>query len=282
MIITTPQEPAATSIDRTAIRSLGSTVAVFAHPDDEAYIAGGVLAALRDLGQRVVCVTATRGDAGNGLHDAGAAAARTALAAQRTDELARTLAVLGVEEHHWLDYPDGRLDGVPESEAVERLVRVLAAVQPRTVLSFGPDGFTGHPDHCTVARWTERAVARTGPQPQLLQAVTTQAVLDDSRDVNDAFEIFVWGRPPVVAEADLDLQLRLDGAHLARKVAALREQHSQTAALVEAIGDDRYARWVRVESFRRADVPTRPAIEGQARGQTSSVRRSAGSISGFG
>ena len=241
-----------TFIDRAEIRALGTTVAVFAHPDDEAYLAGGALASLRDLGQRVVCVTATRGDAGNGLHENGEPAARAALAALRTKELAQALAVLGVVEHHWLDYPDGALDAVPEPEAVDRLCRLLAEVQPTTVLSFGPDGWTGHPDHRAVARWTELAVRRTRPRPQLLQAVTTQAELDDSRDVNDRFAIFVWGSPPVVAPGDLAVRLRLDGAELGRKVAALREQPSQTAALVDAIGVDRFARWVRVESFRRA------------------------------
>ena len=37
---------------------------VWAHPDDETYLAGGLSAALTDAGQRVVCVTATRGEAG--------------------------------------------------------------------------------------------------------------------------------------------------------------------------------------------------------------------------
>jgi len=241
-----------TSTDRAEIHALGTTVAVFAHPDDEAYLAGGVLAALRDLGQRVVCVTATRGDAGNGLHEKGAPAARAALAALRTEELAQTLSVLGVVEHRWLDYPDGALQSLPELQAVDRLHRLLAEVQPTTVLSFGPDGWTGHPDHRAVARWTELAVRRTRPRPQLLQAVTTQAELDDSRDVNDRFAIFVWGSPPVVAPEDLAVRFRLDGNELGRKVAALREQPSQTAAIVDAIGVDRFARWVRVESFRRA------------------------------
>ena len=237
---------------RPDIRTLGTTAAIFAHPDDEAYLAGGVLAALSELGERVACVTATRGDAGNGLHEGGDDEARKALAATRTDELARALAVLGVSEHHWLDYPDSRCADVDLEEAVGRLTRLLDQVQPRTVLSFGPDGYTGHPDHSAVARWTELAVARCQVRPRLLQAVTTQADLDAGRDVDDAFQVFVWGYPPVVAPADLALRWELDGPELVRKVAALREQHSQTAELVEAIGVERFARWVRAESYREA------------------------------
>ena len=234
------------------LRGLGTTVAIFAHPDDEAYLAGGLLAALRDLDQRVVCVTATRGDAGNGLHDDGAEEARSALAATRTVELAAALDVLGVIEHHWLDYPDSACSAVDLEEAVDRLHRIIADVQPTTVLGFGPDGFTGHPDHRAVSRWAELAVARCDPVPQLLQAVTTQVDLDAGRAINDAFDVFVWGYPAIVAEDDLALRLVLDGSGLARKVAALVAQPSQTAGLIDAIGLDRFAAWVRAESFRRA------------------------------
>lgn len=241
------------------IRALGTTVAIFAHPDDETYLAGGVLAALRDLGQRVVCVTATRGDAGNGLHEDGALPARAALAATRTDELSRALSVLGVVEHHWLDYPDFQCATVDVAEAVGRLERLLTDIRPPTVLGFGPDGFTGHPDHCAVSRWTELAVARCRPQPRLLQAVTTQTDLDSGRDVNDVFQIYVWGRPRTVPEHELAVHLVLDGTALSRKVAALREQDSQTADLVGAIGVDRFARWIRAESFLDTGVVGFPA-----------------------
>ena len=71
---------------------------VWAHPDDETYLVGGLSAALTDAGQRVVCVTASRGEAGGTDPD---------LADIRTAELDTALALLGVTEHHWLDYPDG-------------------------------------------------------------------------------------------------------------------------------------------------------------------------------
>ena len=97
------------------------------------------------------------------------------------------------------------------------------------------------------ARWP-----RTSTRPRLLQAVTTQTDIDAGRDVNDAFQIYVWGRPPTVARTDLAFRLELDGSDLQRKVAALRAQHSQTAELVQAIGVDRFARWISTESYREA------------------------------
>ena len=43
---------------------LGTVMTIWAHPDDETYLVGGLAAALTDAGHRVVCVTATRGEAG--------------------------------------------------------------------------------------------------------------------------------------------------------------------------------------------------------------------------
>ena len=96
-------ETRATPYDATA---LGTVLTVWAHPDDEAYLAGGLLAASRDVGNRAVCVTATRGEAADPQADA---AERAALAGVRTAELETALGVLGVVEHHWLDLPDGGL-----------------------------------------------------------------------------------------------------------------------------------------------------------------------------
>ena len=43
---------------------LGTVLGIWAHPDDEAFLSAGLMAAARDAGQRVVCVTATLGEHG--------------------------------------------------------------------------------------------------------------------------------------------------------------------------------------------------------------------------
>ena len=231
---------------------LGTTLAVWAHPDDETYLAGGLLAALREAGQRVVCVTATRGEAGNGLDAGGTQADRSSLARTRTTELNGALEVLGVVEHRWLDYQDTRCMDVDVEEPVDRLLRILTEVRPDTVVSFGPDGFTGHRDHRAVAHWAQLAVERCRPSPRLLQAVATQRDLDAGRDVDERFDVYAEGSPPAVDEEDLAVRLVLEGQERTRKVAALRRQSSQTAELVAAIGIERFSRWVSTESFREA------------------------------
>ena len=70
--------------------------------------------------------------------------------------------MLGVTEHHWLDYPDGGCADVDQDEAVRRVTEVMADVQPDTVLTFGPDGMTGHDDHKAACRWATEAFDAVG------------------------------------------------------------------------------------------------------------------------
>jgi LmbE family N-acetylglucosaminyl deacetylase len=250
---------------------LGVTVAVFAHPDDEAYLAGGVLASLRDAGQRVVCVTATRGEAGNGLHAGGTPEQRAALAAVRSAELAAALDILGVTEHRWLDYSDGELDAVDPGGAVARVVEVLDAVAAETVVSFGPDGITGHPDHCTVAAWAALAVDRARRRPRLLQAVVTESDARAWAGIDAELDVYALGGPRVVADDEPALRFALPPDLLARKVAALRAQASQTAGVVQTLGEERFATWVGVESFAYAeDQPYGPVSGGVSRSSAAS------------
>ena len=52
-------------MNRYDIVALGTILSIWAHPDDEAFLAGGIMAMAVDEGSRVVCVTATRGEAGS-------------------------------------------------------------------------------------------------------------------------------------------------------------------------------------------------------------------------
>ena len=67
--------------------------------------------------------------------------------------------MLGVRHHHCLGYPDGGLVDVDPGSAVARLTALIDQVQPDTIVTFGPDGFTGHPDHRAVGHWATQAAA---------------------------------------------------------------------------------------------------------------------------
>ncbi len=218
------------------LTDLGTLLTVWAHPDDETYLVGGLSAALTDAGQRVVCVTATRGEAGGTAAD---------LARIRTTELEAALDLLGVEEHHWLDYADGGCASVDDDEAAARIRAVVDEVRPDTVVTFGPDGFTGHPDHQAVSRWVDLALV--GRDVRLLHAVAREHRPDPELD--DDYGVFELGRPRVCADDELAVLLPVEGALLDRKVAALLAQESQTAGLVAAVGLPRFRAWVAAEAF---------------------------------
>ena len=218
----------------TGIDELGTVLMIWAHPDDETYLAGGVSALLTDAGHRVACITATRGEAGGDGH-------------VRTVELEDALDVLGVGEHHWLDYPDGGCADVDADEAVTRIRSIVDDVQPDTVLTFGPDGITGHPDHQTVSAWTDSALE--GHAARLLHAVERDRVIDQALD--EEFGVYELGLPRVCADDEIDLLLELEGPILDRKVRALLLQESQTGPLVDAVGEERFRAWVADEAFAR-------------------------------
>jgi LmbE family N-acetylglucosaminyl deacetylase len=240
---------------------LGTVLGVWAHPDDEAYLSGGLMAAAADGGARVVCVTATRGERGTPDPDDWPPAR---LAPLRDAELATSLAVLGVTDHCYLDYPDGECAGVPSTEAVDRLAEIITEIEPDTVLTFGPDGMTGHPDHRAVSAWTTSAVRRSQPgtAPRLLYATKTAPWSDRFDALHRALQVFPAGLPPRFPVDDVALNVDLPDDLLDRKVAALRAQASQVGPLVDAIGDELFRSWVANECFRAAPppVPTVPPV----------------------
>src|SRR3954469_13962289 len=149
---------------------LGTILSVWAHPDDETYLCGGLMARAVANGSRVVCVTATRGELGSPDEQRWPSGAP--LAAVRTKEMDAALAVLGVTEHHWLDYPDGGCAEVDQGEATRRITELMADVKPDTVLTFGPDGMTGHDDHISASRWTTEAFGQVAKDGATLHYAT--------------------------------------------------------------------------------------------------------------
>lgn len=229
---------------------LGTVLAVFAHPDDEAYLAGGLMARAADEGRRVVCVTATKGELGFPDDDPRPPDER---AAAREAELRACLDVLGVDEHHWMGYPDGGCADIDTSAPVERLCELLEEVRPDSVLTFGPDGQTYHPDHMAVSRWTTLAVRASGGRSSLLYAAMTPEWAQAFGEVVPLDQIMMTDDPlTTVPASELALWFVCDNDLAARKVAALRCQASQTEAFVQMAGLDVYTRLNRDEMFRAA------------------------------
>jgi LmbE family N-acetylglucosaminyl deacetylase len=129
---------------------------VLAHPDDESLGNGGILAKYAAEGVDTYLVTATRGErgwTGDPSEDPGP----EALGRVREAELREAARVLGVRELAFLDYVDGDLDKADPEEAISRIVGHIRRRRPHVVVTFGPDGAYGHPDHIAISQFTTAA-----------------------------------------------------------------------------------------------------------------------------
>lgn len=116
-------------------------LAVVAHPDDESFGLGALLAAFADAGSDVGLLCLTRGEAST-LHGVGGDLRRV-----RADELAAAGRILGVNRTVLLGYPDADLASVCRSRLVGEVVDAARVTRPDGLLAFDEDGVTGHPDH---------------------------------------------------------------------------------------------------------------------------------------
>ncbi len=134
-------------------------LAVLAHPDDESLGVGGTLARYAAEGVAVHVVTATLGDRGRyrGERDGPSHPGPEALARIREGELRAAIDVLGVRSLAVLGYGDGRLDEADPVEAIGRIAGEIRRVRPQVVITFGPEGAYGHPDHIAICQFATAA-----------------------------------------------------------------------------------------------------------------------------
>ena len=123
-------------------------IAVFAHPDDERVV-GPLLARLAREGRETHLVIAT--DGSKGIRDFFHVPAGPELAAIRTKEATCAANRLGVRQLHILSLPDGGLASFAVLGRLRpALVAIIDSVRPAAIITFGPEGGTGHPDHRLV------------------------------------------------------------------------------------------------------------------------------------
>jgi N-acetyl-1-D-myo-inositol-2-amino-2-deoxy-alpha-D-glucopyranoside deacetylase len=144
-----------------------SLMAIYAHPDDEAFGTGGTISRYASEGVKVYLVSATRGEAGE-ISDPSLATPET-LGCVREDELRCAAETMGVTQLVFLDYRDSGMAGTPENqdpsafinapaeEVVPRLVSLIRGLRPEVIMTFEPNGGYGHPDHIAIHKHTVAA-----------------------------------------------------------------------------------------------------------------------------
>lgn len=223
----------------------GPLLGVWAHPDDESYLAAGLMGRYADRGARVTSVTATLGELGFADDDERTHDQRRVT---RAAELQNALGVVGVDDLRVLGIPDGGCADAPRSALVDAIARVMVEIDPVLTVTFGPDGITGHADHIAVGAATTDAWRHVG-RGGLLYATKTKAHLREFADLHRQLRVFEV-EPRGVHERDLALSCRLSGAEVERKRIALAAHASQTTAIATAMGEHVYRRWWAHEAFR--------------------------------
>lgn len=214
------------------VKTLGTIMGVWAHPDDESWLSAGLMVAALQNGQEVVCITATRGEAG--LQNE-AKWPKSTLGKVRSLELAKALSILGVKHHHWLDYPDTACSSVVKDEASSRIGDLIAYYKPDSILTFGAEGWTGNPDHCAVSEWVGLAVASSEPKPQVYHAVITPKCYKSylkkaDKKLNIFYKI---NEPPVTLPENCDICFELPMDLCKLKCEALAAMPSQCERMYE-------------------------------------------------
>jgi LmbE family N-acetylglucosaminyl deacetylase len=210
----------------------GPLLLVFAHPDDESSSVAGTTAKYAQRGVPVDLICATRGEKGTRLDvppDVDTATAREA-------GLRLAAGVTGIRDIYFLGYSDGDLEKADVGEVADRVMNIMRQVQPEVVITFGPDGISGHPDHKAISRAATVAFERlteSADRPRKLYYVTIpeSALTEvDNQDVEGAVT-----RPDDEITTIIDISEYLD-----TKIRALEAHSSQQDA-----------RWL-AEMFRQA------------------------------
>jgi LmbE family N-acetylglucosaminyl deacetylase len=141
---------------------------LFAHPDDEVFCVGGTIARCADAGADTAIASLTRGEGGQ-IRDASRATRRT-LGAVRVEELNAAAAALRVGRVTALDLGDGQLERRPLDEVATVARGLIDQFAPDVVVTFGPDGAFGHPDHVMSCLATIEALRTMPEPPRLLHA----------------------------------------------------------------------------------------------------------------
>lgn len=243
---------------------------LLAHPDDEAFGAAGSFAFLTDHGAKVTLVDATRGEEGE-ISDPMLATPEN-LGEVREQELRTAMERVGVTDVRFLDYRDSGMAGTEQNknprafmnanpaDVAAQLRAIIDEIKPDAVLTFGPDGVYGHPDHKMISRTATAAVLTANWEtPALYYFVIAREFFEEmaARKVGpfasmDQSEVATMGTPSDEIDVWTDV-----APYVERKSAAIMAHRTQMgeggpmadlpANVVTAL--------MAVESFCRPDLP---------------------------
>ena len=220
-----------------------SILLVFAHPDDESFGPSGTVAKYRALGIPTDLICATRGEVGSRVD----VPAGVETGEAREAELRKAAAILGIRDLYFLDFTDGQLDKTDLSLITNKIFWVMEETLPEVVITFGPDGISGHPDHIAVGNSATDAFNRLTKKdrgPRKLYYVT----IPDSALPN-AEEMGIRTRPDGEVTTSIDIT---DFWDLKKKAIAVHQSQQDAREFIEMLNQIKSPELWMKEYFYRA------------------------------
>jgi len=164
-------------------------VAVFAHPDDEAFgPAGSLIHFAKKREVYLVCVT-------NGDRQ------------ERRGELLASAKILGIKRVDWLNFKDGNLCNNNYHKLAGKIEQKLRQYRPETVMTFEPKGVSGHIDHVAVSLVTTFVVKKLKFVKRLLYFCELKSTMQLLQKNFGEYFIYV---PPGYSRREIDLVINTE------------------------------------------------------------------------
>ena len=224
-----------------------SILLIFAHPDDESFGLGGTIAKYTHQGIPVDLICATRGEKGTRFK----VPAHIETGVARESELRTAGFVLGIRNIYFLDYIDGELDKLDTAQIAGKIIEIMKKVQPEVVITFGPDGITGHPDHITIGRAATRAFNQLKGTPFIPRKLYYAAI--PASEWPDASDSGVTTMPDEMVTTTIDTT-----GYLTKKIEAISAHRSQedTYEFLEMLKNDPESTFAKKEYIYLAQPKT--------------------------
>ncbi len=220
-------------------------LAVFAHPDDEAFGPGGTLAKYAAQGVEIHLLSATRGEAGTNTDvkykDLSKRVNRKInIGCLRERELLKSAGILGIKKVEFLNYIDGTLCNAIYHELAGRVIRKIQEFKPQVVLTTERLGISGHLDHIAVSMVTTYAFLKTSGPAKLYYHCLPKEMRDKMSD--DYFVYFPEGYRKEEITTRIDVS-----AYWKVRVMAMKAHRSQMKDVRNII--KRWEKWPKTDNF---------------------------------
>jgi N-acetylglucosamine malate deacetylase 2 len=212
------------------VAPIPAALAIVAHPDDESFGLGALLAGLVERGTQVSLLCFTRGE-GSTRDSPG-----RDLGARRAGELEAAAVRLGLSKVTLLDFRDGCLSSCPGDRLEHEIEEALGFAT--TLVVFEPSGVTGHPDHRAVTAAAERVAVGWGLN--LLEwGIGLEVAISLNREFRTTFIAFVPGPSCAVLDVDRSAQAEAIACHQSQL-----QHNPELARRLELQGDRELIHWL--------------------------------------